>query len=213
MMNSHVGAGWTQAPPHGPIGKARGIMSRVMDGCGSEGLNSFAVVAYLPEPLAGFVDALRQELVPACRLRAHITVLPPRPPACEPELAWDELRLAFQGVAPFPLELSEVGLFPVSQAIYISIGSGRQELEDLHTKLNHGRLKFSEPWTYHPHITLAQQLEPAEVNAALDLARKRWREFTGPRRFTVDHLTFVQNTGENRWKDLADRELRPPVLA
>lgn len=184
-----------------------------MDGCGSEGLNSFAVVAYLPEPLAGFVDAVRQELVPACRLRAHITVLPPRPPTCEPEVAWDELRLAFQGLAPFPLELTEVGLFPVSEAIYISIGVGGKELEGLHSKLNQGCLRFNEPWIYHPHVTLAQELDRAAVNAALDLARNRWREFVGPRRFTIDHLTFVQNAGQNRWRDLADCELRPPVLA
>jgi 2'-5' RNA ligase len=183
-----------------------------MDGCGSEGLNSFAVVAYLPEPLAGFVDALRQELVPACRLRAHITVLPPRPPACEPGVAWDQLRSAFQGLAPFPVELQEVGLFPVSQAVYISIGAGSQDLELLHARLNQGHFRFSEPWFYRPHVTLAQKLDPPDVNAALDLATRRWREFSGPRRFTLDHLTFVQNIGENRWRDLADCDLRP-VLA
>lgn len=184
-----------------------------MDGCGSEGLNSFAVVAYLPEPLAGFVDRLRRELVPDCRLRAHITVLPPRPPACPPETGWEELRLAFHGLAPFQVELQEVLLFPVSHAVYISIGAGSQELELLHTRLNHGHFKFSEPWLYHPHITLAQELDPAYISEAKDLAARRWHEFPGPRRFTLDHLTFVQNVGENRWKDLADCELRPPVLA
>jgi 2'-5' RNA ligase len=184
-----------------------------MDGCGSEGLNSFAVVAYLPEPLAGFVDALRQELVPACRLRAHITILPPRPPACGPEAAWDELRLAFQGLAPFAVDLKDVALFPVSQAVYISIGTGGPELELLHNRLNHGHFKFREPWQYHPHVTLAQELGAANVTAALDLSLRRWREFSGPRRFLLDHLTFVQNVGENRWRDLADCELRPPVLA
>jgi 2'-5' RNA ligase len=183
-----------------------------MDGCGSEGLNSFAVVAYLPEPLAGFVDALRQELVPACLLRAHITVLPPRPPTCAQEAAWDELRLALQGFAPFTVELHEVLLFPVSQAVYISLGAGGRELERLHARLNQGHFKFNEPWLYHPHVTLAQQLDPLHVNAAQELAVQRWREFSGPRRFLLDHLTFVQNTGENRWRDLAGCELRPPVL-
>jgi 2'-5' RNA ligase len=175
-------------------------------------LNSFAVVAYLPEPLAGFVDALRQELVPACRLRAHITVLPPRPPVCAQEAAWDELKPALQGLAPFPVELREVLLFPVSQAVYISLGAGCRDLELLHDRLDCGHLKFSEPWLYHPHVTLAQQLDSAKVDAALELAVRRWREFSGPRRFTLDRLTFVQNVGENRWSDLADCELRPPVL-
>src|SRR5579863_8302583 len=172
-----------------------------MDGCGSEGLNSFAVVAYLPDPLAGFVDALRQELVPECRLRAHITVLPPRPPACDAKAAWDELKQSFQGVVPFTVELCEVGLFPVSQAVYVSVGAGGRELELLHDRLNQGQLSYSEPWTYRPHVTLAQQLDPAHVSAALELAVQRWREFSGPRHFTVDHLTFVQNIAENRWRD------------
>ena len=42
-------------------------------------INSFALVSYIPEPLAGFLDRLRQELVPNCFLRAHVTILPPRP--------------------------------------------------------------------------------------------------------------------------------------
>jgi 2'-5' RNA ligase len=184
-----------------------------MDGCGSEGLNSFAVVAYLPEPLAGFVDGLRQELVPACRLRAHITVLPPRPPACGPEAAWDELQSAFQGLAPFPVELQEVLLFPVSHAVYISVGVGGRELELLHTRLNQDHFKFREPWLYHPHVTLAQGLDPAKVAEAQDLSTRRWREYAGPRRFNLDRLTFVQNIGENCWRDLADCDLRPRVLA
>jgi 2'-5' RNA ligase len=175
-------------------------------------LNSFAVVAYLPEPLAGFVDALRQELVPACRLRAHLTVLPPRPPACAQEAAWDQLKPALQGLAPFPVELQDVLLFPVSQAVYISLGAGCKDLELLHDRLDCGHLKFSEPWPYHPHVTLAQQLDSANVDATLELAVRRWREFSGARRFTLDRLTFVQNIGENRWRDLADCELRRPVL-
>ena len=183
-----------------------------MDGCSSGGLNSFAGVAYLPEPLAEFVDGLRRELVPACRLRAHITVLPPRPPGCGAETACVELRQAFQAVTPFPVELQEVQSFPVSRAIYISIGEGYQKLESLHAQLNQGHFQFSEPWLYHPHVTVAQALDPAQVDEAIELAARRWREFPGPRGFLLDHLTFVQNVGQNRWVDLADRDLRPPVL-
>ncbi len=185
-------------------------------GCGKRRrLNSFAVVAYLPEPLAGFVDALRQELVPACRLRAHITVLPPRPPACAQEAAWEELRTALRGLAPFAVELQDVLLFPVSpsRSLRFPSAQGCGDLELLlHARLNQGHLKFSEPWLYHPHVTLAQELDAVNVDATLELAVRRWREFSGRRGFTVDRLTFVQNIGENRWSDLADCELRPPVL-
>jgi 2'-5' RNA ligase len=183
-----------------------------MEGCSSEGLNSFAVVAYLPEPLAEFVDGLRRELVPDCRLRAHITILPPRPPECGKETGLAELKQVLRSVAPFTVELQEVQVFPVSQVVYISIGDGHQQLEDLHSRLDHGHFKFCEPWLYRPHVTVAQELDASRVTATLDLASRRWREFTGPRRFSVDHLTFVQNVGQNRWADLAECDLRPPVL-
>ena len=39
----------------------------------------FALVAYIPDPLASFLDNLRLELTPACKPHAHVTILPPRP--------------------------------------------------------------------------------------------------------------------------------------
>jgi 2'-5' RNA ligase len=91
--------------------------------------------------------------------------------------------------------------------IYLSIGAGYRELESMHAALNQGPLQFDEPFVYHPHVTLAQQLLPEDVEGALALARKRWREFPYSHSFTVDRLTFVQNTEENRWADLAGRVL------
>ena len=50
-------------------------------------INSFALVAYLPEPLAGCVETLRREVHTDedGDVRGHVTILPPRPLAC---LAW-----------------------------------------------------------------------------------------------------------------------------
>jgi hypothetical protein len=56
-------------------------------------------------------------------------------------------------------------------------------------------------------VTLAQQLTKDQVGAAAALARRRWKDFSYSHSFTVDRLTFVQNTMENRWADLAGREL------
>src|SRR5689334_13830075 len=108
-----------------------------MEGCSNEGrLNSFAVVQYLPEPLASFVDGVRREIAPQCRARAHITVLPPRPLICDPGIAWEELRKRLNGTPAFEVQLEEVNLFRNSEVIYISVGTGCKELEDLHRKLN-----------------------------------------------------------------------------
>jgi 2'-5' RNA ligase len=181
-----------------------------MPGCNGVGnaINSFALISYLPEPMAGFLDSLRCELVPRCLAKTHVTILPPRPLASGlPETAWSELNDSLNRFPPFRVELTSVDVFPGTNVIYISIGAGYCELEQMHAALNQGPLKFAEPYQYHPHVTLAQQLTPDQVEAAAALARRRWREFSHSRSFTVDRLTFVQNTEENRWADLAGRAL------
>ena len=72
-------------------------------------INSFALVSYIPEPLAGFLDRLRQELVPNCFLRAHVTILPPRPISSSPEAAWETVRTLAPRFAPFEVEMTATG--------------------------------------------------------------------------------------------------------
>src|ERR1700684_1502553 len=108
-------------------------------------INSFALVSYIPETIAGFLDRLRQELVPNCFLRAHATILPPRPISTSPEAAWETVRTLAPLFAPFEVEMTEVEVFPVSDVIHIGIGRGRVELERLHAELNTGGLEYAEP--------------------------------------------------------------------
>ena len=98
-------------------------------------INSFALVSYIPEPLAGFLDRLRQELVPNCFLRAHVTILPPRPILSSPEEAWEVIRGAAPEFLPFEVELAGVDVFPVSDVIYIQVSAGSVELQRMHAAL------------------------------------------------------------------------------
>lgn len=189
-----------------------------MGSCNGGGqVNSFALVSYIPQPLAGFVDRLRAELVQECHARAHVTVLPPRPLPCDTEEAWRSLQSQVQDFQPFLVELGPVEIFPVTQVIYISVLSGHAELKRLHAMLNTGQLTFEEPFVYHPHVTLAQDIEPSRVAAMLETAATRWNEYGGSHSFVVDRLTFVQNTIENRWTDLrgcaltSDAAIGPPA--
>jgi 2'-5' RNA ligase len=177
------------------------------DPSGVEYLNCFALVSYIPEPLAGFLDRLRCELVPNCFLRAHVTILPPRPIESAPEKAWTQLRDAAYRLEPIDVELSGVEIFPVSDVIYISIGKGHDELKHLHEKLNTGRLGYREPFPFHPHITLAQNLTPDQVDELSEVARRRWTEYAGPRGFRAGVVTFVQNTRWHGWIDLGETVL------
>src|SRR5579872_1177801 len=98
----------------------------VGDPNGVEYLNSYAVVSYIPEPLAGFLDRLRQELVPNCFLRAHVTVLPPRPVEA-PEEAWNIVKNVATSFAPFELRMTGIEVFPVSDVIYVEVGKGSEQ--------------------------------------------------------------------------------------
>jgi 2'-5' RNA ligase len=186
-----------------------------MDGFCGGGRNSFALVAYLPEPLAGFIDGLRNDLAPGCRLRAHITILPPRSLVCSPESAWRELQDRLQQSPAFSVELREARQFTESGVIYISLGPGYTDLEHLHARLNTGFCQFPETWYYHPHVTLAQGLGPGAMPPGLERATRRWSEYSGPRSFQLDRVTFVQNVADDRsgdqWADLETFDLRPAV--
>jgi hypothetical protein len=168
----------------------------------------YALVIYLPEPLCGFLDDLRLEMAPGCNPHAHVSVLPPRPVPVAPESAIEEARAIVAGFAPFDIELGQIEKFDVTDVIYIGLAAGADPLRKLHASLNRGALSFDEPFEYHPHITLAQEIEPERVETLRDLAVRRWREFQGPRSFRAGHTVFVRNTQGNHWVDLAEGPLR-----
>jgi 2'-5' RNA ligase len=165
-------------------------------------INSYALVSYIPEPLAGFLDRLRRELVPNCFLSAHITVLPPRPLCSSAETAWNSIRNVAPHFAPFDLELNGIEVFPISDVIYVAVGAGSERLKEMHAVLNTDGLEFQEPFSYYPHVTLAQELKPDELDELINVARERWTQLSHPRSFRIDKVVFVQNTRRNQWIDL-----------
>ncbi len=186
-----------------------------MEGCigGGAAVNSYALVSYLPDPLASFLNRLRNDLVDECHSKAHVTVLPPRPLPVPSLEAWLQLQEHLQDVQPFRVELDGIEVFPVTDVIYVSVRCGYAELEKLHVELNLGALAFQEPFTYHPHITLAQHVTRDRLASQIAIATERWRDYAGPRGFLVDRLTFVQNTLDDRWLDLNAFQLAGPVEA
>ncbi len=164
-------------------------------------INLFSLVTYLPEPLAGFIDHLRTELVPGCGLRAHITHLVPRPLA-DPDAANDYIREVLAHMEPFEVHMNDVEIFTISSVVYVALTHGFDRMRDLHFSLNDGPAFYDEPYPYHPHVTLAQQISPAQVPGVFELAHYRWAEFRHRRAFLVDRAVFVQATSINTWVDL-----------
>jgi hypothetical protein len=77
----------------------------------------------------------------------------------------------------------------------------------MHAAMNRSSLDFVEPFAYHPHLTLAQELTSSNVAGVRDLALERWRTYQGPRHFRAERAVLVQNTLNNCWVDLAEYSL------
>jgi len=58
----------------------------------------------------------------------------------------------------------------VTDVIYLEVGAGARELCDIHTAMNSNSLAFHEPFAYHPHVTLAQDISHQDVPDTLKLA-------------------------------------------
>ena len=170
---------------------------------GVDRVNQFALVIYIPDPLAKFLDEVRRGLVPGCSPRAHVSVLPPRPLFIDQEVACSEAREVADDFAPFEIGLGDVEIFPVTDVVYISLAKGSEELRRMHRAMTVGGLAHREPFPYHPHVTLAQELPQEDVGRVFERARQRWQEYRGNRSFRADQMYFVQNTAQNRWLDLA----------
>ena len=169
-----------------------------------ERINLFSLVTYLPEPLGSFVDQLRGELVPGCSLRAHVTVLPPRPLSQPAEEAGAKIRSKLAEFEPFELRLGHVEIFTMSSVVYLALAGGAEEMRNLHDALNAAAAPFAEPFPFHPHVTLAQQISAEQVPDVFEHAHYRWAEFRHKRSFLVDRATFVQAINLYCWVDLEE---------
>src|SRR6185369_6043442 len=125
---------------------------------------------------------------------AHVSVLPPRTLAGTWQDASSKAQALIEECRPFDVHLTELQVFPVTDVIYLEVGDGAADLRRMHQAMNSGPLAFPEPFAYHPHITLAQEVTHDNVGAMYDLACRRWQEYRGDRSFRAEHAVFVQNT-------------------
>jgi 2'-5' RNA ligase len=173
-------------------------------------LGKHSLVSYVPGELGEAITALRRQLVKGCNARSHVTVLPPRRIRADEAEAVEFLRRKLEGCPPFEIEFLDVATFENNPTvIYAQIGQGLQELLQLHERLHCGPVDGVQEFRYHPHLTLAQGLDPSEIETRLEQIRPIWRELAYGRRYLVTNLTFVRNIGGECWIDVADFPLAP----
>jgi hypothetical protein len=166
-------------------------------------LGWFALVSYIPDPLARFLDDLRIELVPGCRPKAHVTALPPRPLHSELKEAIGWIDEVIRTFPSFRIETGDMEIFELSNVVYLGIRQGAERLHEIYESLNCGELAFKEGFEYHPHITIAQNLPEGAARRIASIAKDRWVGYLGPRGFDVSSLSFVQHVAPSIWMDVA----------
>jgi 2'-5' RNA ligase len=175
----------------------------------------YALVAYVKNPLGGFVENLRKELHPhLAHLAAHLTLLPPRTLTGSELSARETLEDVCSQFDPFEVGLGDVETFtPVTPTIFIRVARAAYRMRELHDRLNTNGLVCAEQWLYMPHLTVVKLTAAEQVQPAYRLARERWAQYRGSRRIQIKELTFVREDKQDRWVDLAELPLGRSVAS
>ncbi|MFI5099831.1 MAG: 2'-5' RNA ligase family protein [Actinomycetes bacterium] len=155
----------------------------------------------LPEPFESELTAVRERLGdPETRtVPTHITLLPPTTVdhVLLPEIH-QHLAAAAAKTDPFRIRLRGSGTFrPVSPVVFVAVAEGIAPCEMLETRVRAGVLWRPVLFPYHPHVTVAHDLAPPALDAALE-------ELAGyAADFTVDHFVLYEHV-DGAW--MSDRD-------
>ena len=159
---------------------------------------TIGVAIAIPQPHATVLANWRRRVGdPAAELIwPHVTLLPPTPVGRD-ELPGVEAHLTAVADAcpPFVMHLSGTGTFrPTSPVVYVQVARGVGECEVLEAGVRSGPLQREIDFPYHPHVTVAQEID----NAGLDEAYDGLSDFVA--RFPVDHFVLFSRGDDRRWQ-------------
>ena len=155
------------------------------------------VVIDLPEPHATVVRNWRRragdpqaDLVPP-----HVTLLPPTPILrTDVDVVVEHLSKVAAQETPFSMHLSGTGTFrPLSQVVFIQVSSGVGECERMAAAIRQGPLDRSLEFPFHPHVTVAHDVD----DAALDEVYDGLGDFVA--RFRTDRFALFTRSPQRDW--------------
>jgi len=125
----------------------------------------------------------------------HVTLLPPTPvPADSVDEVEKHLAEAAAAHHPFVMHLSGTGTFrPTSPVVFIQVATGVSDCEVLEGMIRTGPLGRALDFPYHPHVTVAQDIDAAGLDDAYD----GLSGFVA--RFTVEHIVLFSRDPDGRW--------------
>lgn len=172
------------------------------------------VALLLDPPLADEINGLRRGLGDGAlgRIDAHITLVPPvNVRAEEIPAALEIVRRAARACGrPLGLTLGPPGTFaPANPVVHLPVGGDTETLRRLRDATFAGPLERTLSWPWVPHVTLADAVDPAGIEAAL-VALAHFQVETEVDRVVV--LEERRGPAGRRWEPFADAALAPGAL-
>jgi 2'-5' RNA ligase len=160
------------------------------------------VAVPIPEPYAEHLQRVRAELgdplalfiPPHVTLVAPTAVLPEQLPSVQEHLA--DVAAAHE---PFVLELQGTASFrPVSPVVFVRVVRGAETCRSLEEAARAGVLAQELRFAYHPHVTIAHDLE----EEVLDQAEAAMADFRAT--FVVDRFALFEHGADGVWRAVRD---------
>lgn len=158
---------------------------------------TIGVAVAIPEPHASVLSEWRRRVgdPEANRIPTHVTLLPPTEFEVDQlEVVEKHLEWAAHQVGPFVMRLSGTGTFrPVSQVVFVQVSTGIAECELLERAVRQDPIQRAVEFPYHPHVTVAHDVD----DAALDEAFDALRDFIA--QFQVDRFVVYTQDADRTW--------------
>lgn len=131
------------------------------------------IVIAVPEPWNTAITQIREDSGDpmARKVPPHITVMPPIAVDQEQrEEVFEHLRQVAAGHLPFRLTLRGGGTFePVSPVAFLNVVEGASDCTQLAEDVRSGPLNYPQRFPYHPHVTLAQNVDSPAISRMLSV--------------------------------------------
>jgi 2'-5' RNA ligase len=156
------------------------------------------VAIAIPQPHATVLSSWRRRVGDAAAdlVFPHVTLLPPTPIE-RSDLADIEKHLAdvAQHGRPFTMHLAGTGTFrPTTPVVFVQVARGVGDCEELEAAIRRGPLERDLHFPYHPHVTVAQEID----DEGLDAAYEGLSGFVA--RFPVDGFVLFSRDEDKSWQ-------------
>ncbi|MGO3089065.1 MAG: 2'-5' RNA ligase family protein [Galactobacter sp.] len=134
------------------------------------------MVIPVPEPRAERLRTVRRQAGdPLAALEPHLTLVT-GVEVGDWDAALAHVRSVAAATAPFNVLFQGAGTFrPVTPVVFAAVAEGASECVQLHEALQSGPLDLPSEYPYVPHVTLAQHVDDAALDAAaLSHSLERW---------------------------------------